>query len=89
MADAFGSIEVPTVLRYLAKCLRRGSDQVDEKAGGAGLGLFYVFDALGHFIVNLEAGVKTEMIGILDLQARYKDFSERPKSFNVFVHGKQ
>ena len=83
--DPFGSLKVPTITQYLAKCLRRGSDLVDEKEGGAGLGLFYVFEAVSHFVVNLQAGARTEMIGILDLRGRYKDFVQRPKSFNVFV----
>jgi hypothetical protein len=85
VVDPFGSLKVPTITQYLGKCLRRGSDLVDEKEGGAGLGLFYVFEAVSHFVVNLQAGVRTEMIGLLDLRGRYKDFVQRPKSFNVFV----
>lgn len=83
--DPFGSLKVPTITQYLAKCLRRGNDLVDEKEGGAGLGLFYVFEAVSHFVVNLQAGARTEMIGIVDVRGRYKDFVQRPKSFNVFV----
>lgn len=85
VTDPFGSLKVPTITQYLAKCLRRGSDLVDEKEGGAGLGLFYVFEAVSHFVVNLQAGTRTEMIGIVDVRGRYKDFVQRPKSFNVFV----
>ena len=85
VSDPFGSLKAGTITQYLAKCLRRGSDLVDEKEGGAGLGLFYVFEAVSHFVVNLQAGRRTEMIGILDVRGRYKDFVARPKSFNVFV----
>lgn len=85
VTDPFGSLKVPTITQYLAKCLRRGSDLVDEKEGGAGLGLFYVFEAVSHFVVNLQVGVRTEMIGIVDVKGRYKDFVLRPKSFNVFL----
>ncbi len=85
VVDPFGSLKVPTITQYLAKCLRRGSDLVDDKEGGAGLGLYYVFEAVSHFVVNLQAGARTEMIGIVDVRGRYKDFVQRPKSFNVFV----
>ncbi|MBI1947884.1 MAG: hypothetical protein HYS27_19495 [Deltaproteobacteria bacterium] len=85
VVDPFGSLKVPTITQYLAKCLRRGSDLVDEKEGGAGLGLYYVFEAVSHFVVNLQAGARTEMIGIVDVRGRYKDFVQRAKSFNVFV----
>lgn len=85
VSDPFGSLKAGTITQYLAKCLRRGNDLVDEKEGGAGLGLFYVFEAVSHFVVNLQAGRRTETIGILDVRGRYKDFVTRPKSFNVFV----
>lgn len=84
-SDPFGSLTVRRVLDYLAKCLRKGADQVDDKAGGAGLGLYYVFDGLSHFAINLHPGHRTEVIGIIDVSGSYRDFSRRGKSFNVFV----
>jgi hypothetical protein len=99
--DKFGSLEPNTITQYLAKCLRRGDDQVDDKEGGAGLGddqvddkeggaglgLFYVFEAVSHFVVNIEPGRRTETIGLLDISRRYKEFVSRPKSVNIFVVG--
>lgn len=85
VVDPFGSLQVPTITQYLSKCLRRGNDLVEDKEGGAGLGLYYVFEAVSHFVINLEVRVRTEMIGIVDVRGRYKDFLQRPKSFNVFV----
>src|SRR5262249_36658619 len=39
--DSFGSLKKQTVLQYLDKCLHAsGGDQIDRKAGGAGLGLY-------------------------------------------------
>lgn len=85
VADAYGSLKPDTVVSYLSKCFRRGPDQVDEKQGGAGLGLYYLFESLSQFVINVAPGERTEMMGILDIRGRYKDFSERPKSFNVFL----
>ncbi len=86
-SDPFGTLKITTVLDYLAKCMRQGEDQVDTKAGGAGLGLYYIFDALSHFIINLAPGKQTEMIGIIDMKGSYRDFAVRSKSFNIFYQG--
>ncbi len=85
VVDPFGSLEASTVVRYLGKCFRRGQDQVDEKEGGAGLGLYYVLEGLSQFVVNVEPGKRTEVVGLLDVRHRYKDFATKAKSFNVFV----
>ncbi len=83
--DPFGSLATETVVAYLGKCFRKGSDQVDDKEGGAGLGLYYLFETLSQFIINVHPGRRTELIGVIDIRGRYRDFSERPKSFNVFL----
>jgi hypothetical protein len=85
VSDPFGSLDASEVLSYLAKCFRRNTEQVDRKAGGAGLGIYYTFEALSHFIVNIEPRRCTEMIGIIDVRGTYKDFAGRAKSFNIFV----
>jgi hypothetical protein len=84
-SDPFGSLGVHTLLDYLAKCMRMGEDQVDTKAGGAGLGFYTIFESLSHFIVNMAPGRCTEMVGIIDASGTFKDFSARRKSFNVFT----
>ncbi len=85
VADGYGSLSPSTIVGYLGKCLRAGADQVDEKDGGAGLGLFYVFEAVSHFVINVAPTTRTEMIGVLDASVRYREFASRPKSLNVFV----
>jgi hypothetical protein len=83
--DPFGSLTAAQVLAYLTKCLRAGTDQVDDKPGGAGLGLYYVFESLSHLAINLKPGRITEVLGLIDVRGTYKDFAARGKSFNVFV----
>lgn len=82
--DPFGSLSRDLILDYLAKCFRKREDQIDQKAGGAGLGLYLLFDALSQFVVNISPGRRTEMIGLIDVRGSYKDFAGRGKSFNVF-----
>jgi hypothetical protein len=83
--DPFGSLRAETVVDYLAKCLRKGQDQIDRKPGGAGLGLFYAFNSLSQFVVNIEPKKRTEMIGLIDVAGSHREFEQRVKSFNVFV----
>jgi hypothetical protein len=83
--DPFGSLRAETVVEYLAKCFRRSTDQIDRKAGGAGLGLFYAFNSLSHFVVNIEPKKRTEFIGLIEAQGSYREFEQKPKSFNLFV----
>jgi hypothetical protein len=85
VVDPFGSLAVTTLLEYLSRCLRRGLDQVDDKPGGAGLGLFYVYESMSQFVVNVALGQRTEMIGLLDIRGSFKDFAQRGKSFHAFV----
>lgn len=84
-ADPFGSLTKERILDYLSKCFRKGDDQIDQKAGGAGLGFYQVFESLTQFVVNIHPGQKTEMIGLIDVRGTYKDFVSRNKSFNIFI----
>ena len=85
ISDPFGSLTRTTIIEYLAKCFRRGDGQVDNKAGGAGLGFYQILDALSHFVINIKPGSTTEMIGLIDISGTYKDFVTKGKSFNIFV----
>lgn len=85
VSDPFGSLTQEHLQFYLGKCFRKGEDQVDTKAGGAGLGLYYVFECLSQFVVNIAPGQRTEMIGLIDVRGTYKDFAARNKSFNIFL----
>lgn len=83
--DPFGSLTPWTVQRYLAKCFRGGPDQVDQKVGGAGLGLFQSFEAVSHFVVNVSVGRQTEVIGLVNISGTAKELAASGKSFNIFV----
>ena len=89
VADPFGSLSEPLLLEYLAKCFRRDDDQVDQKMGGAGLGLYYVFDCVSNMVVNISPGSRTEVIGLIDVRHGHREFAARGKSFNVFTAGKR
>lgn len=85
VTDNFGSLTPATIQRYLAKCFARDENQIGSTSGGAGMGFYYIFTSLSQFIINIDPGRRTEMIGLLDVSGSYRNFVERPKSFNIFV----
>lgn len=85
--DPFGSLTARRVQENLARGLRRGGDQVVEGSGGAGVGLYRILDSVSHFVVNIEPGHRTELIGLLDVRGSYRNLASKGKSLNLFVSG--
>jgi hypothetical protein len=68
--DSFGSLKKSTVLAYLDKCLHAtGAEQIDRKAGGAGLGLYLIANAATEIYFHIFEGSATEVVCTFDLQA--------------------
>jgi hypothetical protein len=65
--DAFGTLERATVLQYLYKCLH-AEQQIDRKAGGAGLGLYLMVNAASAVYFNVLPRVATEVVCVFDLE---------------------
>ncbi|MEZ4265017.1 MAG: hypothetical protein R3F39_01470 [Myxococcota bacterium] len=76
--DPFGSLGLETVRYYLAKGLRAGDDQVDDKAGGAGLGLTRIYESVDRMTVKVERGVRTEVVATIELGGARGDMATRP-----------
>ena len=83
--DPFGSLKPELVLAYMTKCFGGGDDQVDEKEGGAGLGLYYLLNLVQGFVLNIDPGQATEMIGLFSVSRTFRTHAQRGKSFNLFV----
>jgi len=77
--DAFGTLDRPTVLRYLHKCLH-SSEQVDRKAGGAGVGLYLMLTASSAVYFSVVPGVATEAICVFEIATP----SEQLERFGFF-----
>jgi hypothetical protein len=78
--DAFGTLERGTVLRYLHKCLHQ-EQQIDRKAGGAGLGLYLMTNSAAAVYFNVLPGVATEAVCTFNLDVPKQQLS----SFGVFL----
>jgi hypothetical protein len=84
VTDSFGAIGLRHLQLGLARCLRKGQDQVSYKPGGAGLGLFYTLQMVSHLVFNVQPKAKTEVLGLIDTGTGFREFAARPKSFNWF-----
>jgi hypothetical protein len=84
-ADPFGSLQPSDALKYLARCLQGKTAEVSRDGGGAGLGFFIMFDAVTHLVINVRPGIRTEVLGVIDVQGTFRDFVAQGKSFNIFT----
>jgi hypothetical protein len=89
VADDFGSLSGEKVFSYLARCFRREEDQVERKLGGAGIGLYLVFESARTFVINLRPGRQTEMIAMFDVRNSVRDVTLDTRSFHLFVSAEQ
>ena len=83
--DPFGALTYKTLVNYLKKCYAQGADQIDQKQGGAGLGLFTIFDNAHCFIVNSLTGKRTEMIVLIALSRSFEKYQRVGKSLSYFT----
>ncbi len=67
VTDRFGALGADHLRRGLRRCLAQG-DQIEQKAGGAGLGLYTALSSCAQLVVNVEPGVRTEVVAILELR---------------------
>lgn len=81
VSDPFGAITWETVQSYLNKCFSAPSKvgNLAAQGGGAGLGLYFCFNAANSFIINVNPEVRSEFIGIFDLDTSPR---ERHSSFS-------
>jgi hypothetical protein len=84
-SDPFGALTHETIISYLNRCMVKGPQQMSDATGGAGLGLYRVFQSLTKFIINIQPGKRTEVITLLDLRLSMKQFRTVPKSFHIFI----
>lgn len=66
--DSFGTLEREILLRYLHKCLH-ADQQLDRKAGGAGVGLYLVLNSASTVYFHVLPTMATEAVCIFDTGA--------------------
>lgn len=80
--DCFGTLDREKVVTNLSRSFTERT--VQQKKGGAGLGLYLAFSHANQFIINRKAGVRTEVICVIEKNKRYRQYKGRLKSFHFF-----
>jgi hypothetical protein len=83
--DPFGSLTRETVVKYLGRCLSQAPAELITETGGAGLGLYRVFQAISRFVINIRPGDRTETIGLIDVHRSIKEIKSLPKTLQIYV----
>lgn len=65
--DGFGSLTRERAMQYLLKA-RSSSPELEQKVGGAGLGLVSVLRSVSKLVINLDPGSSTEVVGLFDIE---------------------
>ena len=80
--DCFGSLDWQKTVASLYRSFQEKT--VQQKKGGAGLGLYLAYTHANQFVINRRAGVRTEVICLIEKNRRYRHYKERLKSFHFF-----
>lgn len=84
VTDMFGALDPDTIRDGLRRCLSEG-DQIEQKAGGAGLGFYTALSYSTQLIVNIDRGERTEIIAIVDLRRRSAGARRAGQSLHLFT----
>ncbi|HLU64714.1 MAG TPA: hypothetical protein VKZ63_00470 [Kofleriaceae bacterium] len=82
--DSFGSLHPGTLRAGVHRCLT-ASDPIQQKAGGAGLGLYTALSQTNQLVINLEPGSRTEVIALWDLARRGRGAGAAAGSLHLFA----
>ncbi len=85
VTDWFGALGPRHIRAGLRRCFG-ADDPIEQKAGGAGLGLYTVLSSVSQLVVNVQAGRRTEVIAIVNLTSRMRGVRERGHSLHLFTH---
>ena len=88
VVDRFGALTRSTILNYLERCFNQqiGESAGDDKGGG-GNGLFQIIQSSSLTAFNINPGLQTEVIALLNINIQMEKVSTHP-SFHYFSLGK-
>ncbi|MBX2810598.1 MAG: hypothetical protein KTR25_02260 [Myxococcales bacterium] len=84
VSDSYGSLTEERLYNFLSRCFNMNEYEVPADTSGAGLGLYVVFRSADQLVVNIAKDQRTEVISLMDIRGRMRDFEGRNKSFHLF-----
>jgi hypothetical protein len=83
--DRYGALSKETILDHVARARREHGSPAPDAEGGAGLGLFMVLSSVTRFIVNVDPGQLTEVIGLFDIRVSGREQVSCARSIHLFT----
>lgn len=85
VTDNFGGLTPEIIRGGIQRCLT-AADPIEQKQGGAGLGIYTALGSVNQLVINVEEGIKTEVIALWDLERRGRGSgAASPGSLHVFA----
>ncbi len=81
--DQFGRLRLDHLSKSIRRCVSQ-QDPIEQKAGGAGLGLFLIARTARQFVVNVAPGTSSEVIGLWNLDRQRIKQSHSHHSLHYF-----
>ncbi|MEZ0391480.1 MAG: cyclic nucleotide-binding domain-containing protein [Pseudobdellovibrionaceae bacterium] len=78
--DPFGALRQDILIRYLDSCYNGAAGTLNANKGGAGRGLHQILESCDWTIFNVEAGSRTEVIALFDIDQK----RDGPPQFHYF-----
>jgi len=85
--DQFGSLAAKDIVANLARCFAGQGGQIDQKEGGAGLGIFLALTGSSRLVFNIRPGLSTEAILARRHDQRRSEFHGSTPTLNICVVG--
>lgn len=84
VTDWFGGLSVSKIRQVFQRCIS-ADDPIEQKDGGAGLGLYTAFSAANQLIINVEQAERTEIIAVFELGERMRGNKTAGHSLQLFT----
>jgi|GEM_PF-3409536 len=78
--DFYGSITEDDIFEYMPQGVVR------DKKGGSGIGMHIIFKYAHKCIINVEKGIKTEFIIVIENDKQFRIYDLKEKSFHLFLN---
>ncbi|MDY0001979.1 MAG: hypothetical protein RBU30_11835 [Polyangia bacterium] len=82
VSDPFGRLPRRAVFGGMARGLRGG--EMDQRNGGAGLGMMYIYRASAIAIFEVMPGVRTQVTSVYEIDTNQREFRNLPRSVHFF-----
>jgi hypothetical protein len=85
--DNFGALAREMIFKYIGSGLFKEKGVIEQKDGGAGLGLHLVFNSISQLVFNVDRGRRTEVIAGFYVRSGFRGLRASGQSLNLFLKG--